>query len=67
MDIDELFEFFDDNKDGEIDKYELVKTFQGLGHEMTIEKAEALIDSVDDDGNKKIGKDEFRRLMEPEM
>ena len=58
--IDQLFELFDDNNDGSIDKWELVKTFQGLGHEMTVEKAEEMIASVDDNGDKVIDRQEFR-------
>jgi len=33
-DIRELFKIFDEDGNGQIDRYELIKTFQGLGYEM---------------------------------
>ena len=58
---------FDENGDGEIDKYELIKTYQGLGYEMDEQKAENIIKSIDRDGNMKVDKGEFQNLMKPMM
>lgn len=42
-----MFRLFDEDGNGFIDSNELMKTFQGLGHEMDLERAEAMIKSVD--------------------
>lgn len=46
--INDLFEIFDEDGNGRIDTNELIKTFNGLGYEMSKEKAEAMIKSVCD-------------------
>ena len=43
-----MFEIFDEDGNGRIDTYELIKTFNGLGYEMSKEKAETMIKSVCD-------------------
>ena len=45
--VEKLFNIFDEDKNGFIDKYELIKTFQGMGYEMNEEKAIKMIQSVD--------------------
>ena len=57
--IRELFTIFDEDGNGFIDKFELIKTFQGLGYEMDVPKAEAMIKNVDTDGDLKINLQEF--------
>ena len=52
--IRELFTIFDEDGNGYIDKYELMKTFQGLGYEMDEQKAINMINGVDTDGDQKI-------------
>ena len=46
-----LFGIFDEDGSGDIDKYELMKAYQGLGHEMDEFKAVEMIKQVDTDGN----------------
>lgn len=43
----ELFQTFDEDDDGFIDKFELVKTYQGLGQEIDVARAETMIAQVD--------------------
>ena len=57
--IRELFTIFDEDGNGFIDKFELIKTFQGLGYEMDETKAENMIKNVDTDGDLKINLQEF--------
>lgn len=65
--IRELFTIFDEDGNGFIDRHELMKTFQGLGYEVDEAKAEAMIQSVDTDGDMRINLQEFQTLMKPEM
>jgi len=65
--IRELFKIFDEDGNGQIDRYELIKTFQGLGYEMNEQKAIDMIASVDTDKNGEIDLQEFTTLMLPEM
>ena len=46
--INDLFEIFDEDGNGQIDTNELIKTFNGLGYEMSKDKAESMIKSVCD-------------------
>ena len=46
--INDLFDIFDEDGNQRIDTYELIKTFNGLGYEMSKEKAETMIKSVCD-------------------
>ena len=57
--IRELFKIFDEDNSGDIDKFELIRSFNGLGHEIDVERAEAMIKAVDTDGNGKIDINEF--------
>jgi Ca2+-binding EF-hand superfamily protein len=41
---------FDSDNSGTIDRNEIMKTFQGLGYEIDIEKADAMIKKVDTSG-----------------
>ena len=65
--IRNLFKIFDEDGNGYIDEHELVKTFQGLGYEMDLERAKAMIRGVDQNGDGRIDEREFIQLMKPEM
>jgi len=58
---------FDEDGNKKIDKWELMKTFSGLGYEMNEERAIELIKSVDDNNDLEIDLQEFKNLMMPEM
>jgi len=62
-----LFSIFDDDRNGYIDKNELMKTYNGMGHELSDEKATELIRSVDKDGDMRIDFNEFSALMKKFM
>ena len=64
--VEKLFNIFDEDKNGFIDKYELIKTFQGMGYEMNEEKAIKMIQSVDPNSTE-INQQGFMQLMKPEM
>ena len=63
----DLFREFDDDKSGDIDKWEILKIMQGLGVEMNEQKAAEMIASVDTNGNGKIDLEEFKKLMKPKF
>jgi len=54
-----LFQTYDANGSGTIDKHEARKILQGLGMEASLEKAEELLAMVDGDGSGEIDFDEF--------
>ena len=65
--IRELFIMFDENGDQVIDKHELLKAFNGLGHSMDELEAMSIIQKVDKDNNGTIDIEEFKQIMRPEM
>lgn len=65
--IRDLFNVFDADNSGTVDRSELMKTLQGLGYEIDHEKADAMIKKVDTSGKGQITIQEFTTLMMPEM
>ena len=63
--IDSFFRLFDENGDGFIEAHEILTAMRGLGFQITLEKAQEMIASVDDNGDKKIDREEFESLMKP--
>lgn len=66
-DIDDLFRQFDIDGDGTITADEILNTMKGFGIQMTLEKAQEMINAVDLDRNGKIDPQEFDQLMRPIM
>lgn len=61
--LEELFESLDVDESGYIDAEEIVKLTEKLGEKMTIDEVNDLIQQVDRDGDGRVNKDEFKRLM----
>jgi len=60
-DVDQVFKKIDINGDGNIDKEELGKLFEKLGHEIGEEELEHVFASLDLDGNGTICEEEFSK------
>ena len=56
---------FDIDGNGKLDASEILTTMKGLGHPTTMEKAQEMIASVDDNGDGEIDREEFEKLMMP--
>jgi calmodulin len=67
MDFDEelrqAFDFFDTNKNGHISADELKMIMKALGFEINDAELELMISSVDENGDRQINFEEFRRMM----
>lgn len=63
----EAFGLFDKDGDGHVTAQELKIVMQTLGQEVNIEDINAMIDEVDDDGNREIEFEEFCHLMVKQM
>jgi len=66
-DIRELFDKFDEDNDGTIDAKEICKTMTAFGTPTNMDQAQAMIKSVDKNGNNKLDLDEFEQLMRPKI
>ncbi|XP_020588109.1 probable calcium-binding protein CML31 [Phalaenopsis equestris] len=64
--LEKVFRCFDEDGDGEISPAELRSCMRVIGHEMTWEEAEALVQSVDSDGDGLLAMEEFIKLVEAE-
>ncbi|XP_074652602.1 calmodulin-like [Tubulanus polymorphus] len=60
---EDAFKMFDKNHDGKITSKELEEVFKALGKNTTEERIQAIIRSVDEDGNGTIELDEFYNVM----
>lgn len=61
--IDEAFKVFDKDGDGSITAEEIQSVMQKLGEKVTLETIKFMIESVDDNGDGSIDKDEFRKML----
>lgn len=66
-DLADLFREFDEDKSGDIDRWEIMKVMQGLGMEITEQKAADMISTVDKDNSGTIDFEEFKTLMKPKF
>merc|ERR1712226_562965 len=60
----EVFTFFDQNNDGQIELEELILVFERLGVKVTVEELKARIDEIDGNQDGKVSFTEFVSLME---
>jgi calmodulin len=61
--IDEAFKVFDKDGDGSITAEEIQSVMEKLGEKVTLETIKFMIESVDDNGDGSIDKDEFRKML----
>lgn len=61
--IEDLFNSLDADESGYIDADEIVKLTESLGEKLTLEEVHEMIEQVDKDGDGKVNKEEFVRLM----
>ncbi|KAL5254893.1 hypothetical protein ACHWQZ_G014364 [Mnemiopsis leidyi] len=61
--LEELFDSLDVDESGFIDAEEIIKLTEKLGEKMSLEEVKELISQVDKDGDGRVNKDEFKRLM----
>ena len=66
-DIQDLFAAFDENRDGKIDADEICKTMTAFGTPTDLVQAQAMIASVDANGNGCLDYPEFEQLMRPKI
>lgn len=60
----ETFKLFDSDNAGYVDNAKLKKVMDEAGGDVTLERAQEMIDQVDTDGDGKLNMDEFKRLYE---
>ncbi len=65
--LDQLFDFFDNDKDNKISKEDFFKALKSLNHNTTYQDAEVLIKQMDSDGNNLIDRNEFVFVMEEKV
>ncbi|XP_063681438.1 uncharacterized protein LOC134816503 isoform X2 [Bolinopsis microptera] len=61
--LEDLFDSLDGDESGFIDAEEIIKLTEKLGEKMSLEEVQELIGQVDKDGDGRVNKDEFKRLM----
>lgn len=61
--MEELFDSLDVDESGFIDPEEIIKLTEKLGEKMTIDEVKELIKVVDKDGDGRVNKEEFKKLM----
>ncbi|XP_077228254.1 uncharacterized protein LOC143861203 [Tasmannia lanceolata] len=64
--FERVFRYVDEDGDGKISAVELKKCMKNLGEEISVEDAEALVESSDSDGDGLLGIEDFVRLVEVE-
>ncbi|XP_002510759.3 putative calcium-binding protein CML19 [Ricinus communis] len=62
--LQRVFDYFDENRDGKISAAELQRCVRAVGGELSTEDAEAAVISADTDGDCLLGFEDFQRLME---
>ncbi|KAM0951551.1 putative EF-hand domain-containing protein [Dioscorea sansibarensis] len=62
--LQQVFQYFDSDKDGKISADELQRFFAGVGEEVPVRVAEAAIDGLDSGGDGKLEFEDFVTLME---
>ncbi|XP_048258892.1 calmodulin-like [Haliotis rufescens] len=63
QELKKLFDKYDRDKGGKITTSELGAMLTSLGHEMTLEEVEEIINQFDKDGNKTMDFEEFQNMM----
>lgn len=63
-DFNQVFNYFDENGDGKISPTELCDRMRIMGEELSLEQAEAVVQSVDSDGDGLLGFDDFLTLVD---
>ena len=63
QDLKRIFNYFNASRSGFIDRGELMRTLQRLGENPTVERVEALLADVDEDGGGSIDYEEFRKAV----
>ena len=61
--IKDVFAYFDEDESGEIDRYELRAALDAMGHRMDQKGVDALLATIDFDGNGTVEPDEFEHLV----
>ncbi|XP_077228284.1 uncharacterized protein LOC143861236 [Tasmannia lanceolata] len=64
--FERVFRHVDEDGDGKISAVELKKCMKNLGEEISVEDADALVESSDSDGDGLLGIEDFVRLLEVE-
>ncbi|XP_020599814.1 probable calcium-binding protein CML31 [Phalaenopsis equestris] len=64
--LERVFCCFDENGDGKISSTELRSCMSVVGHELSLDEARAMIDSMDANGDGLLSLDEFIKLIERE-
>ena len=63
LNIDQIFNNFDTDKGGSLDKYEFSKLLKVIKHDVTLEEVIAVIEIIDDDGTGDISLEEFKKIF----
>lgn len=63
-DLEKVFNYFDENRDGRISAAELRRCLNLMGEQLTMEDAEAAVSSSDLNGDGHLDFEEFQKLME---
>jgi len=59
--VDDVFTNVDSNGDGHIDRSEMRTCFEGLGTAVTVDELDAIMEDIDEDGDDKVTKIEFKK------
>ncbi|PIA34145.1 hypothetical protein AQUCO_03800011v1 [Aquilegia coerulea] len=62
--LERVFRFFDEDKDGKISPAELQSCVKTIGGELSTTEAVTLVESLDSDGDGLLGLEDFAKLME---
>lgn len=62
--LERVFNYFDENRDGRISATELQRCLKMVGEELSMEDAEAAVESSDINGDGHLDLDEFQKLIE---
>ena len=63
VELKETFDLMDRDKSGTVDAFELKQIMMCLGHGLSIEESEQLIELADKDGNNEIDFEEFAHVI----
>lgn len=59
--VDDVFDRVDTDKNGHIDRDEMKNCFEGLGTSVTTDELDAIMEDIDEDGDAKVTKTEFKK------